>query len=101
MSGGSYGYRYSDIEETYAGRMFDAELDELIIDLVPVLKAVEWWQSSDTSEKEYRKAVQKFKKKWLSDDTRTERLGKIINEKVEELREELLKMIGVVGFDNE
>lgn len=81
--------------------MYDAELDELIKDLVPVLKAVEWWQSCDTCEGTYRKAVLKFKKKWLSDDTRTERLGKIINGKVEELRKELLKMIGVIGFDSE
>ena len=43
----------------------------------------------------------KFKKKWLSDDVRTERLGEIINGKVEALREELLKMIGVVGFNYE
>ena len=101
MSGGSYNYRYCDVEEEYVGHMFDAELDELIKDLVPVLKAVEWWQSCDTSESDYRKAVRKFKRKWLSDDVRTERLGEIINGKVEALREELLKMIGVIGFDYE
>ena len=100
MSGGSYNYRYCDVEEEYVGRMFDAELDELIKDLVPVLKAVEWWQSCDTGEDSYRKEVRKFKKKWLSGDVRTENLGKIINDKVEELREELLKMIGVIGFDS-
>jgi len=101
MSGGSYNYRYCDVEEEYVGNMFDAELDELIKDLVPVLKAVEWWQSCDTGEDSYRKAVRKFKKKWLSGDVRMERLSEIINGKVENLREELLKMIGIIGFDSE
>ena len=101
MSGGSYNYMYSTVEDEYVGRMYDAELDALIKDLVPVLKAVEWWQSCDTSEKSYREAVRKFKKKWLSDDVRTERLSEIINGKVEDLREELLKMVGVIGFDSE
>ena len=101
MSGGSYNYEYCRVDDEYVGRMYDAELDELIKDLVPVLKAVEWWKSGDTCEQTYREDVLKFKKKWLSDGVRTERLGEIINGKVEELREELLKMIGVIGFDSE
>lgn len=101
MSGGSYDYMYSRVDDEYVGRMYDAELDELIKDIVPVLRAVEWWQSGDTCEDTYRKAVLKFKKKWLSDDVRTERLGEIINSKVEALREELLKMVGVIGFDGD
>jgi len=101
MSGGSYNYEYCRVDDEYVGRMYDAELDELIKDLVPVLKAVEWWKSCDTCEETYRKEVLKFKNKWLSDGGRTERLGEIINGKVEELREELLKMIGVIGFGSE
>lgn len=101
MSGGSYNYRYCDVEEEYVGHMFDAELDELIKDLVPVLKAVEWWQSCDTGEETYRKAVQKFKKKWLSGDLRQERLNEIINGKINELRSELMKMIGVLEFESD
>jgi hypothetical protein len=101
MSGGSYNYEYCRVDDEYVGRMYDAELDELIKDLVPVLKAVEWWKSCDTCEETYREEVLKFKKKWLSDDVRTERLSEIINGKVEELREELLKMIGVIGFGSE
>ena len=45
--------------------MFDKELDELCKDLTVVLHDVEWWQSSDIGEEEYRKTVSKFKKKWL------------------------------------
>lgn len=99
MSGGSYSYLYERVDEEYVGRMYDAELDELIKDLVPVLKAVEWWQSCDTGEETYRETVREFKKKWLAGDVRAERLSEIINGKVEKLREELLKMVGVVEFD--
>lgn len=99
MSGGSYNYRYADVEEEYAGHMFDAELDGLIKDLVPVLRAVEWWQSGDTMEASYREAAAKFKRKWLSGDVRQERLEQIIDGKVNDLRIELMKMIGVLDFD--
>lgn len=100
MSGGSYNYRYCDVEDEYVGRMYDPELDELIKDLVPVLKAVEWWKSCDTCERSYREAVKKFKDKWLSGNTRTDRLTEIINGKVEELRKDLLTMIGVIDYEN-
>lgn len=65
MSGGSYDYKSYVIEEYYAGRMFDLELNEMMGDLVKVLHDVEWWQSGDISEEDYRKTVTEFKKKWL------------------------------------
>lgn len=65
MSGGSYDYKYYIIDEYYTGRMFDLELDEMMKDLVKVLHDVEWWQSGDIDEKDYRKTVDKFKKKWF------------------------------------
>lgn len=100
MSGGSYDYEYCRVEEEYVGRMYDAELDALIKDLVPVLKAVEWWKSCDTCEQTYRETVAKFKKKWLSGETRQEILEGIICNKVDDLKYDLLKMIGIVEFDN-
>ena len=99
MSGGSYGYNYSTVEEEYAGRMYDAEMDALIRDLVPVLKAVEWWQSGDTSDDSYRKAVKKFKTKWLSGDVRMKRLEEIITEQCDNLKTDLMTMIGVEEKD--
>ena len=99
MSGGSYNYEFSRVEDEYVGRMFDPELDALIRDLVPVLKAVEWWQSSDTCEQTYREKVSAFKKKWLSGDTRQKILEEIICDKVDNLKFDLLKMIGIVEFD--
>ena len=100
MSGGSYNYTYCNVDEEYVGHMYDPELDALIKDLVPVLKAVEWWQSSDTCEKSYRDAVAKFKRKWLGNDkARQERLQQIICDKVDDLKTDLLKMIGIVEYD--
>ena len=101
MSGGSYDYTYYKVEEEYVGRMYDAELDALIKDLVPVLKAVEWWQSGDTCEAAYREKVKAFKDKWLSGDTRQKLLEQIICDKVDDLKYDLLKMIGVVEFDKD
>ena len=68
MSGGSYDYKYYTIEEYYVGAMYDAELDEMMEDLVEVLHDVEWWQSGDICEDGYRKTVKKFKDKWFNTD---------------------------------
>lgn len=93
MSGGSYGYKYDIIEEYYVGAMYDAELDEMMKDLVKVLHDVEWWQSCDIGEDSYRKTVKAFKDKWFNAD-RGERLKLIIDRRISEVRTELLNMIG-------
>lgn len=38
MSGGSYGYGYFTVSDQYVGRMYDSELDEMMKDLVDVVK---------------------------------------------------------------
>lgn len=96
FSGGSYDYKFYVIDEYYNGKMFDAELNELINDLVPLLKSVEWWQSGDTSEEMYRKDVVTFKKKWFGTQ-RNKRLKEIIDIEFETKKKELYKMIGVLG----
>ena len=93
MSGGSYGYHYCTVENEYVGSMYDAELDEMMGDLVDVLHDVEWWQSADISEEDYRKTVKRFKDKWFNGD-RSERLKPIVERKIEGLRKELIDMIG-------
>ena len=99
MSGGSYGYISYQLLEECEGRMYDAELDELIKDLSEVLHDLEWWQSGDTVEEDYRRTVCSFKAKWFVTDARTRNLERIINEKAENMRAELFKMIG--GADDE
>ena len=93
MSGGSYNYECYRVEEEYVGAMHDAELDEMMKDLVKVLHDVEWWQSCDIGEDDYRKTVKDFKDKWFNAD-RCERLKPIIDRRINEVRTELINMIG-------
>lgn len=75
FSGGSYDYKFYTVDEYYNGKMYDLELNDLINDLIPLLKSVEWWQSGDTNEEDYRKDIDAFKKKWF-ETPRRERLKK-------------------------
>jgi len=95
MSGGSYEYGYITLKHIFAGRMYDRELDDLITDLVPVLHDLEWWQSSDISEDEYRATVNAFKQKWFGTNRET-RLKEYIDETVERAKKECYDMVGTV-----
>ena len=65
MSGGSHNYVYSRLSQECEGKMYDVEMNDLIKDLCEVLHDLEWWQSGDYSENQYRETVSEFKKKWL------------------------------------
>lgn len=93
MSGGSYSYIYSRLEEECGGRMYDAEMNDLIKDLCEVLRDLEWWQSGDSSEDCYRKTLTKFKDKWFKSD-RQERLKSYIDEQTAIVRSQLYFLIG-------
>ena len=94
MSGGSHNYTCYRVEDEYVGNMEDAELDEMMQDVSELLHDLEWYHSADYSEKTYRDSVKKFKTKWFGGN-REERLKNIIENKLEEIRKELLDMIGV------
>ena len=68
MSGGSYDYICYKLSNECEGRMYDAEMNDLIKDLCEVLHDLEWWQSGDTSEDCYRNTLTKFKAKWFKAD---------------------------------
>lgn len=89
MSGGSYNYMYSRINDEYVDRMFDSQLNSMMKDLVDVLHDLEWWQSCDSSEERYRDTVRKFKKKWFR-QTKID-VQKQIESKFERTKDELLK----------
>lgn len=91
MSGGYYNYGYINIEQ-YKGHMKDPEINALLEDFSELLQELEWCDSGDTSESEYRASVKKFKDKWLRGNS--EREIKLIEESVDKLRNELLLMIG-------
>lgn len=92
MSGGSHGYVYYQMEEYLDGQMRDLEMNELVKDLIKVAHDLEWWDSSDICEDDYRKTVRAFKAKWFGN--RDKRLITYINESCEKLKAELIEMIG-------
>lgn len=94
MSGGSYNYIYSRLSEECKNRMYDVEMDDLIKDLCEVLHDLEWWQSCDSSEEEYRESLAKFKAKWFKDN-RQERLKGYIDDQISIVRKQLYDLIGV------
>lgn len=87
MSGGSFNYKYTDIRYTYQGYMRDEELEELLQDFCDLLHDLEWWQSADISEEDYRKTVTEFKTKWFSG------YDKDTNGRIERFKNQLIKSI--------
>ena len=94
MSGGSYNYIYSRLRNECEGNMFDPEMDELVHDLCDVLHDLEWWQSGDKSETDYRTSVFNFKRKWFHAE-RNDRLKKYIDEQTRLVRNKLYKILDV------
>lgn len=98
MSGGSYNYVYNRLWQECVGEMHDAEMDEFVKDFCDVLHDLEWWQSGDYSEEQYRETLLKFKTKWLSKgDDRTNRLKGYIDDQIEAVRRQLYSLIGEEG----
>lgn len=93
MSGGSYNYIYSTLWNECGDSMYDAELNDMISDLCDVLHDLDWWQSGDIGEEQYRQTVSKFKKKWFEGD-RQERLKSYIDSQIGIVRKELYQLIG-------
>ena len=93
MSGGSYDYVSYKLTEQCKDHMYDPEMNDMIVDLAQVLHELEWWQSSDFSESDYRAELAKFKKKWFN-GSRDERLTKYVEASIQGLRTELMQMIG-------
>ena len=96
MSGGSHNYIYSRLSHECEGEMHVAEMNDLIKDLCEVLHDLEWWQSGDYSEDQYRKTVSEFKKKWFKVD-RSTRLKGYIDDQIEAVRRKLYSLIGEEG----
>ena len=93
MSGGSHEYVCFEIENELCEKMHDAELNDLMNDIVKIAHDLEWYDSGDYSEDTYRKAVSEFKKKWF-ETSRKERLKRYIDESLEKQRKELYSLIG-------
>lgn len=94
MSGGSHNYICYKIESDLCGQMYDAELNELMVDIVELAHDLEWADSSDISHESYLETVSKFKNKWFR-GSREERLKGYIDKQCSVVKEELYKLIGV------
>ena len=88
MSGGSFNHKYTTFEYDYAGRMLDAELDEMMIAISKVIHDLESYNHRDISEETYRETVLDFKRKWFE---RSEAdIKKMIEEQFNKTKQELL-----------
>ena len=94
MSGGSYNYIYSKLRVECEGRMYDYEMNDFILDFAEVLHKLEWWQSGDIGEEDYRKALNKFKAKWFQGNRDT-RLKGYIDSIFEKAKNDCYNLIGV------
>lgn len=102
MSGGSHDYICYQIDEHLVGQMHDDEMNEMVEDFANLCHDLEWWDSNDYAETDYRETLAAFKKKWFGNtEERAERLKRLIDEKTEQTRRELYEMIGVKMEDEE
>lgn len=100
MSGGRWQYQDSCLKNdmfNYSGTsdpMEDKEVSKLVYDVFNLIHDLDWYKSDDTGEEDYIKAKKKFKEKWLRNKNYNKNvLQPIIEEEIELLKEELVKMI--------
>ena len=68
MSGGHYNYKYSSIRDTYKGELENPLLEDLLEDVVELLRSLEWYKSGDTSQEIYHQNIDIFIEKWIKKD---------------------------------
>lgn len=107
MSGGLYNYLdsslmneifgYEDIHKHVPNVFEDREISELTYDLLSLIHEYDWYKCGDTDKDKYLNAKSKFKKKWFSN--RGVRVRKIVDDAIQELREELYETYGLEDID--
>ena len=98
MSGGHFNYADGNLKSEMFGWvdkpydvMEDAEISELVWDLLDLIHKYDYYVSGDTLRKNYLEAKDDFKKKWFGD--REVRLEDILERKIEDLRKEMKEMV--------
>lgn len=95
MSGGHFNYKDSTLKyeifgyDEYSNVFEDREISELVWDIFELIHDFDWYRSGDTSEDDYLKAKDKFKKKWFSN--RGIRIRQIVDAAIDETKQELYK----------
>ena len=99
MSGGKFGYYNQYLKEemfVHSDRpnnvMEDDEISELVWDVLNLIHDLDYYQSGDTCRETYIESKNEFKKKWFGN--RKIRIEKIVDKKIDQLREEVKEMIG-------
>ena len=103
MSGGLFDYA----DETAKHEIFkwsdkptnvfeDREISELVWDVFDLIHSFDYYKCSDTSKEKYLKDKAEFKKKWFGGN-RGLRIKKIVNESIEDVRQELYETFGLKG----
>lgn len=87
-----FGWNYR--ENPVSNPLEDREISGLAYDLLILLNTFEKYREGDWGENRYLEAKAEFKKKWFTTQRR-DRTRKIIDEALEECREELYKTYGI------
>lgn len=100
MSGGAFDYvdnrlmtEIFDYADKPWNALEDREISELTWDLLNLLHDYDWYKSGDTSKETYLKAKAEFKKKWL--DNRGVRVKRIVDDAIQDLKQELYETYGL------
>lgn len=109
MSGGVFDYRDSSLQNEIFGWISDGdtipnvfedrEISELIYDVFSLIHDFDWYKSGDSEKEDYIKAKTKFKHKWLNN--RGVRVNHIVNQAIENLRQELYETYGIEANEQE
>ena len=101
MSGGKFNYEDSALrneifgyDDTWHDVFEDREISELVWDVLQVIHDFDWYASGDTDEGRYLEAKRYFKEKWLKGNPK-ERTKRVIDETIEEARQQLYKTYGI------
>lgn len=96
MSGGRFNYADLQLQSEVFGytdkpkNVFeDREISELVFDMLNLIHTFDLYESGDTGEENYLKDKSEFKKKWFGDNSKRQK--RIVDEAVNELKEELYK----------
>lgn len=100
LSGGRFNYADNRAKDEIFGwkdkpsNVFeDREISELVWDMFGLIHDYDWYASGDTNKEDYLNAKAAFKKKWLNN--RGVRVRKIVDEAIEEARQELYETYGI------
>lgn len=110
MSGGLYEYKDGSLcnemfgeyrpeinhyrESSNGDPMEDIEMSCLVYDVLALIHSLDWYKCGDTSQKDYRKDLRAFKKKWLDPENRSKNLEKMVKEMCDENYRKCMSLLG-------